>query len=378
MAYFRKRGKTWYFTISMPQQDGKYKKVERAGGKTKSEAEAKYRQMKDKLENGIDISVNKKTSVHDYFVFWLNNYVSNLKHNTQSLYAWVFNTYIDKELGSYDIKKITPAQLQAFIDKQAKSDLSKNTVATILNIIKIAFKSAVLPYGFLNTNPCAYVRLPKVIEDVQTKKVETITVDQYNQILEFSKDRPPFRLAVIIAFNTGMRCGEVCALRWRDIDLKERVIHVNNNLVFLGGNKSELSTPKTKAGYRDIHFGDTLYKELLNQKMKQNKIKKMLPSYNDQDFVVAYDDGKFVSTPAIKNKCVRVAKKLGFKFHFHMLRHTHASLLLENGASPKEVQLRLGHSTLEITMNTYVHMSDDTKKHTGDIFEKINLKNKSV
>ncbi|WED56923.1 tyrosine-type recombinase/integrase [Fructilactobacillus sanfranciscensis] len=155
------------------------------------------------------------------------------------------------------------------------------------------------------------------------------------------------------------------------------MINVRHTMIDIKHHRVEITTPKTPARNRDIHFGETLYKELIKFKLFQNNNKMLFKKYKNSDLVCTKSDGSLISPNTIKYHCDKISKELNIEFHFHMLRHTHATLLLEHGAMPKEVQIRLGHSKLEITMNTYVHITEKTKKHTGGIFEEINQENNS-
>lgn len=374
MAYFRKRGGKWYFTISIPQQDGKYKKVERVGGKTKAEAEDKYRKLKSDYENGTELDNTKSISVHDVMDYWFENYVmKNLKYNTQNNYAGIIKNYIDPFLGSYDAKKLKPIKIQEFADSLPAHRISKHTIRIILTVLKEAINRAVIPYGFINHNPELFVEMPRMPYSVKRNQVKILSIENYNKILDSLDYNNPVRLPIIIAFNTGMRRGEVCALKWSDIDLDNRVIKVRHTMIDLKGHRVEITTPKTPASNRDIHFGDTLYNELIKYKLYQNNNKMLFKNYKESDLICTRADGKLVSPNTIKYHCDKISDRLKIEFHFHMLRHTHATLLLEHGSMPKEVQIRLGHSKLETTMNTYIHITEKTK-NTLEIFSKKLIK----
>ena len=162
------------------------------------------------------------------------------------------------------------------------------------------------------------------------------------------------------------------ALKWENVDLENKIISVNYTLVSKGKGIFELGTPKTKSSYRKIDIGDTLASILKKHKLyqKENKLK-YGSYYTNSDFVCTKENGELVTTDSLKYLSRVVNYDLKIPFNFHSLRHTHATMLIENGANIKTVQKRLGHSKLSTTMDTYAHVTDKMKTEAVNILENI-------
>ncbi|WP_242840866.1 site-specific integrase [Metaclostridioides mangenotii] len=189
-----------------------------------------------------------------------------------------------------------------------------------------------------------------------------------------------YHIPLQIAYYTGMRRGEVCALTWDDIDFNKKTIDVNKTMIINLKSEYELTEPKTQSSYRIISIGDNLVKILREHKIYQKEMKLKLGEYYiDKDYpvpnmVCTSDNGTFTKhTTLSTSMCIIAEKNLGFAFNFHMLRHTHASILIQSGVNPKDVQYRLGHSNISITLDTYTHTNEESRRKVADIFINYNL-----
>lgn len=378
----RKHGKTWYYRLDVAKRDGKRRQIERYGGKTYQEALHRMRQTIEMYESTGKITSNDKTSVNDYFEFWFTNYVQkHLSANTQDNYRNILNKYILPKLGGFEIKKVTPEVLQKFIDDIAestsyKSDgttLAKHTVEIILSVIKEAFKQAVHPWQIIDSSPALYITLPKYRIGKKTKQdLKIITMSQFKQMQELFPEGHPFYVPMMIAFFTGMRRGEVCGLEWKNVNLRNYFIDVHQQMLQYSKHDVRIGKPKTAAGYRTVEIGQELIDILVKEKGRQSKNRlKYGQYYYNSDFVCTSENGKPITPNQIKYYSSLVQKELGFPFNFHSLRHTHATMLLEAGAKPKEVQVRLGHSKIATTLDTYVHLTTRSKRATADLFDNV-------
>lgn len=378
----RKRGDKWYYSFEAAQVGGKRKRIERVGGYSEKEAKKALRKAIDEYENGnVQIKLDKM-SVADYFNYWLVNYVErNLKYNTVKNYRNILKKYIIPKLGKYRVRTLSPEMLQEFIDDIADNattkqgnPLAQHTVAIIFTVTKEALRRAVFPYRIIKDNPMAYVDMPKY--EPQPKKtkqdLKIITLDQYRELLNYFPVADSFHMPLVIAFNTGMRRGEICALTWDKIDLVNNTITVDSNMIQHGKGTYELASPKTKASYRTIDIGQTLVNELKEKRKSQMENQMRYGRlYDKSNFVCTEENGTPVLPNSIKYKAQLVQDKLHMNFNFHSLRHTHATMLLEAGEKMKVVSERLGHSRISTTMDTYSHVTHKMRKNTVSLIEQI-------
>lgn len=368
----RKRGKKWYYYFDAGTVNGKRKKIERVGGLTKKEAQEALRNALNEFDNCGSVVDQSNISVSDYLDFWYNEYVLiNCKFNTQVNYKATIENHIKPELGIYKLKSITTARLQEFFNKKFKEGISRSSLDGYKGILSLSFKMAVHPYQLIKENPMTYIKLPKASKS-DKNSVKTVSIEDFNRILQRFPFGHKLHIPLQIAFHTGLRASEVCGLTWDNIDFENKTLTVEKILLTKSAKVSEFQSPKTNSSLRTIHIGDTLCNLLKRNKIWQKENKLKYGEFyidSEHDFVCLDENGEFVTTMNFRHLCHVVNKDLGIDFNFHMLRHTHATLLFVNGANPKDIQERLGHSRIDITLNTYSHLTKKIKKETVNIFE---------
>lgn len=413
----RKRGSTWSYYFDLGKVDGKRKKKEKGGFRTKKEAEAALAKALNEYNNAGTVFEPSEITVTDYLNQWFDLYCkTNLKYNTQVGYLRIIQGHLIPRFGMYRLKAITPAILQEYAVDLKMNGLSKSHLVGILSVFSAALNYAVEPMHYLTSNPMQYVKYPKVEKKPQERII--LTLDEWERIIERFKDTR-YYIPLMIGFYTGLRISETFALTWDDIDFKNRTISVNKQIVKRNfgadvrkavekkekkESKSSwyFTTPKTATSNRIVKFGDTLYKALKSEKGKQaknemqygeyytihvvkpeldekgNEIKRLVPvqkciqsALQRIHMVCITENGEYTSTDSFKY-CSRVIhKELLLAFDYHSLRHTHATLLIESGADVKDVQMRLGHTNIETTLNTYVHDTEKMIEKSVDIFEAV-------
>ncbi len=368
MAKPRKRGDKWYFTIEAGKVAGKRQRIERGGFSTRKEAELARLKTIEEMENGGIID-QSNISISDYLDFWYKEYVElNCRHHTKARYQNEIKN-IKKVLGKIKLKSLTPASVQKYVNEESKKNIAFNTLKSRYAVFRTSIRHAVFPYQMLKTDPTTYIKLPKILEE---KKIQTITQEEFKNLLNVT-NQLRYKLAFLISFHTGMRLSEVCALTWDDVNFKTNEIHVKHSLIY--DKPAFISAPlKTKSSNRVILIGQTLINILKEEKERQNELKKVYNEYyfnDNRDFICCSDNGKPIIPATIVSFCSKDLKKRGLEFNFHMLRHTHATMLLEAGANLKDISARLGHSRVNITLDIYSHVTDKMKSNTVDIFEKI-------
>ena len=164
-------------------------------------------------------------------------------------------------------------------------------------------------------------------------------------------------LGMLISLFEGLRIGEACSLKWKNINLKEKSITIEKTMqrMYVGENKTKviIDTPKTISSNRVIPIGITLY----------NKLKELKKKYNDEDFIMTRNNGKFIEPSTYRNKYKKLLKELNIEYkNYHCLRHTFATRCIQIGMDVKSLSEILGHSNVSITLEIYVHSSFETKK----------------
>lgn len=373
----RKKGGKWYYSFEVGKDNGKRKRIERAGGATKKEALEALRNAIIDFENTGSIFDQSDISVSDYFDYWYKEYVLiNNKVNTQRSYDQIIRNHIKKEIGIYKLKTITAAKLQEIINLKYRNGYSKNYLSNIYGVLSGAFKMAVYPYNLIKENPMLYVSMPKyntqLINNPDDLKI--ISLDDYTKILERFSYKSNMYIPLQIAFNTGMRASEVMSLTWDCVDFKNGTIRVEKILYRNDFKQWVFGPPKTNSSIRIIKIGATLLNILKRHAEDQEENRKKYGQYyikHDFDFVCLKENGELLTVDSLKYLSRVVNYELNIDFKFHSLRHTHATMLLESGANIKDIQARLGHSKLATTMDTYSHVTKKMSEDSVNIFESI-------
>lgn len=373
----RKRGSFWSYYFNVGKVDGKYKKKEKGGFNTKKEAENALRDAIKEYELCGEVFEPSDVSIEDYLNYWFENYVLvNCKLNTQGYYRRILDNHIIPYFKDYKLKHLKADVLQKFLNYKKRNGLSKSSITNFYGVLSGALKYSVYPCNYIKENPMQYVNIPKYDESQkEANDLKIITVEEFTQIINRFPMGSSFYIPLQIGFNTGMRGGEIVALTWNNVDLENGIIHVKHTLIETGtkGMKEfKLGTPKTKSSYRSIHIGSALIDILRNHKEWQLKNKEKYGQwYHNSNFVCTKENGEPITTNTYKYLSRVVNNELEINFSMHSLRHTHATLLLENGANIKDIQKRLGHSKLATTMDTYSHVTHKMKTNTVDIFDNI-------
>lgn len=395
-----KRGKTWQYRFEGAKVSGERQRISKGGFKTKADAlEAGTKALAEYNQSGLHF-VASEISFSDYLDYWMDNYCKiNLKATTTVAYEKKIRLHIKPALGKYKLKALTPAVLQAFISQKFNEGYSRNTMAVFKGILTGSMSYAVEPLNFIQSSPMLSVRLPspRAEANASTRKKEriVITAAQWNQIIERFPEGHSCHLPLKLAYHCGLRLGEVFGLMWEDIDLDAGTLTVKRQVQMDEEVKLwTFSNPKYDS-FRTIYLDETIKALLARIKAKQEKAKPYYAEFYTQlrrnvkrqlnteegepvQMLNCREDGSYVQ-PRVLQHCARVIHGLDRKnsvaickdWDFHCLRHTHATMLLEAGANPKAVQVRLGHKNIQVTLDIYTHvtekMQDDTLNLLNDI-----------
>lgn len=393
----KKRGSSWEWSFETAKVDGKRHSMSKGGYRTKAEAVAAGTKAKAEYENAGRTFTPSKLSLGDYLDQWLEEHVKlNLAHNTYLAYENNVRIHIKPELGNYYLSSIQPDVIQKWIDRKKRAGYSINMVKSILTVLSGALNYAVMPLKYIDNNPCMYVKLQRLKEDPKLKeKREYICVkEDWEKIIERFPIDSNFYLPLQVGYHLGTRISETYGIDLsKDIDFDKKQINICHQL-----QKQEkqwfVKSPKYES-YRviglDSFILDILKKEINTRKKNQIKYGKyFLKTYVSKDGSVmqlnaniqppggykeimplsAKENGELMTPDSFKYCAKVIHQELDIPlFHSHSLRHTHGTILAENGANPKTVMERLGHKDIQTTMNRYVFNTEKMRQDAMRIWE---------
>ena len=370
-GHIRKRttkgGKVSYQIILETDRDpvtGQRQRMYQTVNGTKKEAEALLNKLKYQSQNGGVIVQQSALKLSDWLDDWLRLYNANLSPTTITGYRYQIDNRIKLYLGKTPLKTLNSNQIQAWVNNLSQQGFSGKTVKnTFLNLSAALDKAEELQ--MIEHNPCKHIVLPSV----KKYNAQVYTVAEVQRILKLAQGTDMYFL-LTIEFYLGLRKGEVSELKWSDIDLKVGVVHIARSRVETDEGIIVKST-KSEAGIRDIPLSPkvlTVFKDQYAEYLK--KIGKN--GFVNSDYVICKSNGAPFVPSSITQRWDRFCEQHKLrKIRFHDLRHTCATLMIANGVDPKTVQAWLGHSDIQVTLNTYAHCLPSMKQAAGDKMDAI-------
>ncbi|HEP1277278.1 TPA: site-specific integrase [Streptococcus pyogenes] len=356
--------------LGIDQMTGKRVKTS-ITGRTRKEVnqKAKHAQF-DFLSNGS--TIKRKVVIKTFKELshlWLETYKLTVKPQTYDATVTRLNRHIMPTLDNMKVDKITASDIQMLINRLSKYYVNYTAVRSVIR--KVLQQGVLL--GLIDYNSARDIILPRKQPNAK-KKVKFIDPSDLKSFLEHLETSQHKRYnlyfdAVLyqLLLSTGLRIGEACALEWGDIDLENGTIAINKTY---NKNLKFLSTAKTQSGNRVISVDKKTLRSLKLYQMRQRQL------FNEvgarmSEVVFATPTRKYFNASVRQSALDTRCKEAGIeRFTFHAFRHTHASLLLNAGISYKELQYRLGHANISLTLDTYGHLSKDKEKEAVLYYEK--------
>ncbi|MBO5352285.1 MAG: tyrosine-type recombinase/integrase [Lachnospiraceae bacterium] len=342
----------------------------------KKMADAKY-----EMEHGIYLNAQHMT-LNSFFETWLSEIKENtVKANTISVYMEIYKVHIAPALGRLQVSSINKLMIQRLLNNMSKNGLSPNTLAKTKAILYSIFKEA-MENRMISYNPCENITIRR---DKTERRV--LSSDEQKIFLEAIQGSR-YEMLCILGLSTGLRIGELSGLRWSDINFEDKILTVERTYIYLHDVKNHqmkdvFHSPKTKNSCRSIRLLDSTLELLQKHKLKQEKEKAALgaewcPVEDGEDLVFTTKTGGPVRGLNVSETLNNYVKKINKREEIqaarenrepvvferitpHTLRHTFATRAFESGIPPKVVQQILGHSSLEMTMDLYTHVTEDVQ-----------------
>lgn len=331
-------------------------------GKTQAEVKEKLQKAIDNSKQ-LDFTKEGKYTVGQWMDEWFEAYAKvKVRPSSHQTYKGYIENHIKPNIGDIPIEKLTSLQLQKFYrrlltegrvpriesENQPKG-LSAKTVRNINQVISSAMDVAV-KHKLILSNPTDGCELPKV----EHKEMHTIHAEQLGAFLQEAKESGVYEL-YYLDLATGLRRGELLGLKWEDVDLAHGVIQVRRQVYRIDGEVKEVPL-KTKNAYRNISISKDAVEML--KEMEKHRI---------SEYVFPSPTGGPISPDSVLNMLHRVLKRAGLPaVRFHDLRHTFATLALQNGVDIKTVSGMLGHFSAGFTLDTYAHVTTAAQKEAAN------------
>ena len=345
-VYKDAKNNTWYCKFYYEDYTRKKKQKLKRGFKLKKEAQEYEREFLTHYQRTPDIAFT--TLVNHY----KEDMRTRLKESTARTREFTINTHILPYFRDFTMDQITPGDVRRWQNEILKKKYAQTYASTINKALVTLLNHAVRYYG-LSQNPAS---LAGSIGSKKTEKeMNILTLDQFNELIE-KVDHIEIKTVLIILFYTGIRLGELQALTWNDIDFENKKINVNKTYARIK-KKDLITSPKTRKSIRTVSIPSIVVQAIQEYK---NSL------YEPKNRVFK------ISRTSIRDTLTKLTKELGFNHvRIHDLRHSHASLLINNGINILAISERLGHDSINTTLETYSHLYPKSSREVDTLLENL-------
>lgn len=363
---------TYFFVLENGKgTNGKRKRIVRKGFKKLSDAKEAMQnvmlQLKNAKEENVTVNITNMT-LGDYLDYWSENYAkTNTKPKTYAEYKKIIKTHLQPSLAHIILRDLKSTQLQNYYNTKLKV-LSAQSVLHHHRLLSKALNDAI-DWEFISKNPAKRAKPPKP----EKKEMHTYRNEQINFLMKIAKETSPIYYPIIYAAaHTGLRKSELMGLRWEYVDFKAQKFYICLTITESDGKYFFNPLPKGKKP-RSIKLTTGLAQLIQSLKDEHDNRKKILgETYNPHNLVFCNSKGNIMAPSEITRALKKSIEAAGLPdIRFHDLRHSHATILLEENVHPKIVSERLGHSRFNVTMDIYSHVTQSMEELAVETLDKI-------
>lgn len=335
---------------------------------TRSEAQEWLRATRNQIDSGLTLR-GAKTTYGEFLTEWLVTAKQRLTVGTHYSYSQLTAKYILPVLGKIKLRDLNPSSIQRFYNQKVTEGVGLRTVQKAHTVIHASLNGA-LKMGLIGRNPDDATQPPKPTH----KEMRFLNQAEVKNLLQTAKRVEERNYALyFLAIVTGMRQGELLGLKWENVDLEKGILNVKFSLTRLPGGTLKIQKPKTKSSERAIKLGKESISVLVEQSKRQRREKEKSNGYwQETGHVFTSTVGTAIDPTNLTRQFSHLLKEAGLgKVRFHDLRHTAASLMLNNGVDVLVASRRLGHAKPSITLDVYGHLIPSVQAEAADVMDRL-------
>ncbi len=353
----RKYKNGFRYVLDFYDNDSKRQRITLKEGTSKKKARDKLREIEDQLSKGLYMPERDIPTFNKVAKDWLEYKKPNVRESTWSVYEAHTRNHFN-ELESVKVNRINTATVEKFIIDRQKAEMHILTLRKILVTLNQIMAYAVR-HRYIDHNPVRDAERPKGQGHIEEKQIRILNPARINSLLGAVEDQK-YRTLFMLAIMSGARQGELLGLKWSDMDWENSQVHIQRTF-----NCQAWYKPKTKTSDRRIDLGPAMIKALKKWKLAclPCKLNLMFPNEAGQPLNHNNMVSRFFEPALEKAEIERI--------RFHDMRHTYASLLIEQGENVKYIQKQLGHSSPTVTLNVYAHLMKPVNQESACRLENI-------